>query len=868
MNISNKIELKEMTEFNARNVSQKEIYDSYMGILRISPNKIQGKNVDDPTPLLNTLVDFKGIHEGIGLNKQVKVTLSDSDGNQLPIKFIPKVFTTQVMINEFNATEKRPIINIATEVQGYSYVSNKLTVRSTLLLSNPTQKKSQLNFILGCSQSDNVIECDEILSYPIEAPNDDSFFNNKNKFNLFDYRITDKSRAEQMEENLANWTREEYANAKLLYSDHHVKINGEFVDTINNHNQYVPILYNKDYVLGTYEGHTVNKRNDNWISDIGTENAVIKNGKHTRLSWVRFDNLIWQSLEEILQGKVRHTNGRYNGLGISANDDICETLFGGSYSDKIEDLRKTAPILGQGVQDGIVSYTAMPLKRYWFHRCRQVVSNMEYWQNLVEKSENRKNWQWYNDGGSSWGNYSQQTGWTIKYNKKQLENLQSAFTDGYISAASDAVVAPQHALSRHFIICDGGEINFVNYPNISLKNHNIFSVKTKGMKAIINDATGLFDVIETQRRKSVHAFIKSTPELYVFNERYPRFIRALNWKVNNDWETVDDLKNPNPTSMTSYPDISNSQNDTTAYIHTSTVEEFPHETTGWNDKYSRDAFGNLGIDVPKNINECKLHKYSFEFLTDTIPHTHKMFSGIEGGRGDQDYSKKEIEYTFRAAGQATHNSEACLWANLCNPFALRTVEWLSYSFDDNKLFFDNYTPVPNAGMLVFNSENFNQFNTIGRLDIDYASKTISFIQVALIYFCNILCSKKSKILKQKKNDANFDWETQVKARLDAFLASEDYYKPTGWDQKNNRTTYRDYSYYENWYNNKIKTLQEDETLVKLDSIWWDANIFPDEAHSSKSSVTNKTARYYTNYRTDFLWLHNLEQIDYFCLSVE
>ena len=35
----------------------------------------------------------------------------------------------------------------------------------------------------------------------------------------------------------------------------------------------------------------------------------------------------------------------------------------------------------------------------------------------------------------------------------------------------------------------------------------------------------------------------------------------------------------------------------------------------------------------------------------------------------------------------------------------------------------------------------------------------------------------------------------------------------------------------------------------MDSIWWDANIFPDEAHSSKSSVTNKTARYYTNYRT-------------------
>jgi hypothetical protein len=31
--------------FNVRNVAQKEIYDSYMGILRISPND----GIDDPT---------------------------------------------------------------------------------------------------------------------------------------------------------------------------------------------------------------------------------------------------------------------------------------------------------------------------------------------------------------------------------------------------------------------------------------------------------------------------------------------------------------------------------------------------------------------------------------------------------------------------------------------------------------------------------------------------------------------------------------------------------------------------------------------------------------------------------------------------
>lgn len=851
MNISNQIELKEMTEFNARNVSQKEIYDSYMGILRISPNKIQGKNVDDPTPLLNTLVDFKGIHEGIGRNKEVKVTLSDSDGNELPIKFIPKVFTTQVMINEFNGKENRGIINMSTEVQGYTYVSNKLTVRSTLILSNPVAKKSQLTFILGCpsSNNSNTIECEEILSYPIEAPNDDSFFNNKNKFNLFNPAITEVSRALQMEENLANWTREEYANTGLLYSDHHVKINGQFVDTISKNNQYIPILYNKDYVLGSYEGHTVTKRNDNWIPDTGTENVIIKDGKQTRLSWLRFDNLIWEALEEILQGKVRHTAGRYNGLGKSGNDDICDTLFGGSYSEVIDDLRQKGPILGQGVQDGIVSYTAMPLKRYWFHRCRQVVSNLEYWQNLVEKSPNKPNWEWFNTSGFSWGNYSQITGDNIKYNKKELDYLQSAFTNGLITAASDAVVAPQHTLSRHFIICDGSEINFINYPNISLKNHKIFKVESKGMKAIINEETGFFDVYTTEQRNGVHRYIESTPELYVFNERYPRFIRALNWMVKDDWNT-EDIKNPTPTSPADYPNILNSENSSFAYIHTSTVNQFPYEETGWNDKYSRDAFGKLGIDIPKNIKDCKLHSYTFEYLTQTIPHTHKMFSSIQGGRGTQDFSKTEIEFTFRAAHHAFRDASKCLWENLVNPFALRTIEWLGYSFDDNKLFFDNYTPVPNAGLLVFNSENFNQYNSIGRMDSQYTLQRADFIQIAMTFFANILYSKQAKIMKKKKDDANFNWTEQFKARLDAFLQSEDaIYKPSDTVDNKGQHSYPSYSAYESWYNKRLEVLEPGQTLVKLDEIWWDEKIFPNESHKSKSSVTGKSIKYYTNYRT-------------------
>jgi hypothetical protein len=46
--------------YNVRNVAQKEVYDSYMGILRISPNLHYNADEDDATDLLHTLVDFSG----------------------------------------------------------------------------------------------------------------------------------------------------------------------------------------------------------------------------------------------------------------------------------------------------------------------------------------------------------------------------------------------------------------------------------------------------------------------------------------------------------------------------------------------------------------------------------------------------------------------------------------------------------------------------------------------------------------------------------------------------------------------------------------------------------------------------------------
>lgn len=72
--------------FGTRDVKNKEIYDSYMGILRISPNEVYGTDIDDPTELVNSLYNIEK-------KERTKIILSDSDGNVFnTIYFQPKAF--------------------------------------------------------------------------------------------------------------------------------------------------------------------------------------------------------------------------------------------------------------------------------------------------------------------------------------------------------------------------------------------------------------------------------------------------------------------------------------------------------------------------------------------------------------------------------------------------------------------------------------------------------------------------------------------------------------------------------------------------------------------------------------------------------
>jgi hypothetical protein len=125
--------------YNVRNVAQKEVYDSYMGILRISPNLVYDVDEDDATEMLHTLADFRNEYNSIYENdsdREIKVQVSDSDGNMLPIYFIPRAFETEVTIRDKGniVSSIENIINICTWTDNYVYVTKNVDIRSTLLL--------------------------------------------------------------------------------------------------------------------------------------------------------------------------------------------------------------------------------------------------------------------------------------------------------------------------------------------------------------------------------------------------------------------------------------------------------------------------------------------------------------------------------------------------------------------------------------------------------------------------------------------------------------------------------------------------------------------------------------------------------------
>ena len=780
--------------FNVRNVAQKEVYDSYMGILRISPNLVYGVDEDDATNMLHTLVDFRKEYTEEG--GEIKVQLSDSDGNMLPVYFIPRAFSTEVTLrdNGNNYTSIENIVNICTWTNDTLFVSNNLDVRSTLLLkikdTQEQKNKSLITIVSGGQKNtiENTPQANAILQYPIENPNDDYFFNKDNNkypidntLNKFLFDANDPTpRHEQMEKNLFNQSLSWYQDVikkeiDRTGQDPHVKAAGKYVNTFNVHNEDVPVLYTRDYVLGHYEGHSIKGKDkiaavkDEWLDSQAKTYDVSfdESSSLTRLSWIRIDNLIWDAIDEIASGKIRHSgSGRYVDMGAQndSGTQIVEELFGiGLYDEGKTELNGqvatngnnsytlTAPILGQGVQPGLIMYHAMPFHRYWFHRCRQIIYNMERYSELSKQS--------------AWTSYSEIT--------DEVSDLQTYKNNNLITGSCRASVTPHHSLSKDFLLCNGQTVKFENYPNISLTNTNLLVNDSAGKEAELKngkfqnrnsgiDSWEIGTYWAIRNSISNGSFIK-TPNLFSFNETYPRFIRGLSWDTGevyvNNKNNPEQIPDYNRDVDTASKYIDNLKSGSNIYwIHSSKFEMDDDDnltekskkeiTNDW------DIWGNHGINIQKPIEEVGLYHYNYDYSTKKQNHYHFLFSSQAGGSSNLPFNKTydwsqlaafyvwgsyggikfkvaanesdgtvPFLYTGNEHGSSDYNygKTYCLalTSNYENNYGINSKDWMDYCLSAKKsITFHDFTPIGNAGLTLWNSDVFNTKGTREKIVVD------------------------------------------------------------------------------------------------------------------------------------------------------
>lgn len=703
------------TRFNVRNVAQKEVYDSYMGILRISPVSVNGKDMDDITSVLNTLVDINGEIDKEGddtptTDKLVYVRLSDSDGNGLPIKFYPKAFTQSVRIRNSGADkyEARDIVNVVTSVDNDIYVSKNFIARSTIKLDflDEDFKRNKYSLLtIGTDGAPNSIQgrinVKQILLYPIESPNDEFYFNNKNelltqvawdnstddptKYHLFNPNDTSLSRDEQVRQNLLKQSKAWFDNNFPIdandNSPHRVKVDGRFINTFNNKGEEIPVLQSHDYVLGHYDGHSFSQNASNadmmkdiWMNPSNKLQQVRDYNYITKLSWIRFDNLIWDSLNEILSGNVRHTFGRYDNLGNSKTQEVSikKALFGegnnGSISQssiKYGFLDETGPLLGAGVQPGLITYHAMPFHRYWFHRCRQVAQNLKRrW--VLSKSEDTEKWENPNDDPKL---------------QDEASELCNYYKNKLITPCTMATITPTHSLAKDYLLCNGSKVSFDNFPNINPTNENLFKTKN-GMPVEIDNNTKLYkfrtdhtdvtpsaDVPVNYNYDNVYKALQNTkiesfddenytsaiylPNLFSLTERYPRFIRGLDWQIDGENPKENNIS-PNLTVTNILSDYNGEKINSTNYENLLyfTSEKWlqkneKDEVIGFQDP-PKDVFEKNGAAINKNFTEVKLHFYNYDHLTETSYHKHTLFSTNEGTRGEDMIKDYTYYYDYDA----------------------------------------------------------------------------------------------------------------------------------------------------------------------------------------------------------------------------
>ncbi len=313
-----------MNIINLRKIGSFEIPDSYMGILRISPNEINGKITDDPTEILK---------------RGELVALSDSAGNNLSINFQCK----EVKISTVDGTEI-PINLPSQQYNGDLYISNFLKLKSSLIIG-----KGGLRF------NEKFNSGEVSTSYNILAPIDTSYFwyNIKGEDGKIGLNKLSSDLIGTHDEEISKLSIDNPIFTNTENEKYWININGEY-QFMAKENSKVPKLKKCDYILGS-------KYNPD-------------NKNSTKIEFLNLQNLIHEYIKKYLSGIQRDNKHRYFELhGLSDPNRLARDLFGDDVA--IEELEETAPIIGIPVQSGTIHYNAIPPHRYFFHLSRRESTN-------------------------------------------------------------------------------------------------------------------------------------------------------------------------------------------------------------------------------------------------------------------------------------------------------------------------------------------------------------------------------------------------------------------------------------------------------------------------------------------------------------
>lgn len=424
-----------MEKFNVRDVNDREIYESYMGILRISPDN----DVDDATRKLINVGNDEG------------VALSDSDGDMLAITFKSKAFLTSIHTYGENI-EDRWLVNVQTNVKNTVFAVNTVNIRPTLTITTIADGLINAPILAYSSNLGKV----GVVCYPFDNPYDSGYFNDPLASNI---RPVSSNNAIERDTFLKEQSPDWYTTN--IDPEHYVKIDNKIVYHLNTENESIPVLYTKDKVLAHGHGASYISRSGDadtyrYVYDKNlTENLKTdENAKVTHLCWTDIDKLVWDALKNVIQGDIRHLSGRYVNLGAEVNTDIRSSKLGidkqnNDYSIAANNvmaytLKQTAPLVGLDVPVGNIMYNAMPYNRYMFYMAKQVLANIEKDPKIASMSQMAAD--------------------VEKLGHRHNRHIRP-FADRDPHFAANLV--------KNFVLCDGKPVDISHYPALNLDNDGL-----------------------------------------------------------------------------------------------------------------------------------------------------------------------------------------------------------------------------------------------------------------------------------------------------------------------------------------------------------------------------------------------------------